>query len=84
MRRLYFVELPADEHGNRAYTGSFPCVVEADVEELGGGVQRLHIKAPVEIASKWSTIVNYGGWVECEGPARSLTRGERDRLIRGK
>jgi hypothetical protein len=75
----FFVELPADVLGNRAYTNSFPCVVEGKV--IG---RELIVKAPPEIAKRWSTIIfnHYGGWLEVEGPARPLTWEEREELIR--
>jgi hypothetical protein len=80
---LFFVELPADEYGNRAYTNAFPCVVEAEIRESELSGEILWVIAPPEIATKWQSIhkASYGGWLECEGPARSLTRDEREELI---
>ena len=78
----FFVELPVDEYGNRGYTHSFPCVIEAEVVESDIGT-RLVIKAPGEIKAKWPSILqrSHGGWLEVEGPARPLTWNEREELI---
>lgn len=78
----YFVELPADEYGNRAYTNSFPCVVEAN-EIIEHDRPYLKFVAPPEIASKWPRVLKnaYGGWFEVPGPARPLTWEEREKLI---
>ena len=83
----FFVELPADEYGNRAYTNSYPCVIEADIvpDPYGDFPDgELLVSAPEEIAGKWERIPlkQYGGWLEVEGPARPLEWDERDRLIR--
>jgi hypothetical protein len=74
----FYVELPADEYGNRAYTNRFPCVVEA---ELSGN--DLVFKAPPEIVDSWPSVKfnGYGAWLECEGPARPITNEERDQII---
>lgn len=81
----FFVELPVDKYGNRAYTNSFPCVIEAEVVNDDGG-DDLVILAPPEISFKWSHIKKdyYGGWLEVEGPARPLTWKERESLIYSK
>lgn len=52
----YFVGLPADEYGNRAYTNSFPCVVEAN-EIIEYDRPYLKFVAPPEIASKWPRVL---------------------------
>jgi hypothetical protein len=80
----FYVELPADKYGNRAFTNSFPCVVEGDLVESNLGTE-LVFKAPKEIASKWPRILfnQYGGWLEVEGPARPLSWDERENLILG-
>jgi hypothetical protein len=79
----FFVELAGDEYGNRGYTTNPPCVVEANVEKDEYDNDILVILAPEYIASKWSRIYKkvYGGWIECEGPARELGWDEREEII---
>ncbi len=74
----FFVELPADEYGNTAYP---LCVMEAEIEHDDFG-EILLVKAPPEIAV-WPRIYRklYGGWLECEGPARLLTWDEQKELV---
>jgi len=80
----FYIELPADEYGNRAYTNSFPCVVEAEPFMDQHNVEKLLFIAPSEIAEKWPDchINDYGGWLEVDGPARPLTWEEREELIK--
>lgn len=78
----FFVELSQDEHGNRSHTNRFVCVIEADLKEDGSGIQSLHIIAPDEIRCQKPTIrVFPNQWVECEGPARMVSREERELII---
>jgi hypothetical protein len=76
----FWVELPADEYGNRAFTNSRPRVIEAELNEAGTA---LLIIAPDETEFPWRRILikQYGGWLEVDGPARSLTWDEREALI---
>lgn len=78
----FYVELPADKYGNRAFTASFPCVVEGDLIETDFGTE-LVFKAPKEISSKWSSVLfdQYGGWLEVDGPARLISWEEREEMI---
>lgn len=82
----FYIELPFDGpngDGGRFFTGSFPCVIEATPGiTVAHGLEVLHIIAPPEIAQKWTTIhYNSAQWLEVQGPARPLTRAERDQLI---
>lgn len=78
----FFVELPADKDGNTAFPAA---VIEARVEPDPRTGQELlfpvapghHAKA---MAGGWF-VDAYGGWVECEGPARMLTHEEWAALI---
>lgn len=81
----FFVEMAADAWGNRGYTNSFPCVIEA-VVTTGESGDVLNIVNPPEIASKWPRILRWvhGGWLEVDGPSRPLTYDEREELIRQK
>lgn len=80
----FFVELPADRYGNRGYTNSVPCIIEADTEKDDHLGEVLLVKAPTQIRNKWTRIPRhqYGGWIDCDGPARILTWEEREVLIR--
>lgn len=82
---MFFVEKAQDESGNRLFTNVTPCVIEADIEEYGPGLFRLHIIGPEVVKSKWATIRLFsdgaGGWVECEGPARVISYAEREQII---
>jgi hypothetical protein len=82
MKNLFLVELPADKYGNRGYTNSVPCVIEAH-ETVENGLRHLDIIAPPEIVNKWPGIYrdSYGGWLEVPGPARLLSWEEREALI---
>lgn len=75
----FFVELPADEYGNRAYS---PCVLEAEIIQKHRR-DTLLVKAPPEFRKKWPTLLlhQYGGWIQCEGPARLLSREEQRALV---
>ncbi len=77
----FYVELSADEYGNRHYTNSFPCVIEAKLVE--GDSPILIIKAPQEIADTWPHVRLHPRWLEVPGPARSLSWDEREKLITG-
>jgi hypothetical protein len=85
----FYIELPADEHGNTAYP---PAVVEARYHPAGRVPLRpldnterpcMTVLAPREIASRWPSWYtdSYGGFTETEGPARILTRDEYDTII---
>jgi hypothetical protein len=78
----FFVELPADEYGNRAWTNGLPCVVEGYLVESDIGLELIFV-APLEIKSKWPSVLfnQYGGWLEVDGPARTLTWEEREVII---
>lgn len=79
----FFIELPADEYGNRAWTPDFPCVVEGNLVESNIGLKLVFV-APAEIKDRWPSVLfnQHGGWLEVDGPARMLTREEREELIR--
>ena len=81
----FYIELPVDVQGNRAYTAGFPCVVEGELHRDEHGVH-LVFKAPDEIASKWTSVFfdSHGGWMETEGPARRASLEELDQLISEK
>ncbi len=82
---MFFVETAQDEGGNRLFTNSAPCVIEADIEEYEPGKSRLRVIGPEAIKSTWATIRLFpsgrGSWVECEGPARFVSQAERERII---
>lgn len=77
----FFVELPADEYGNTAYTMA---VVEGEIVPWTYDSRRknLVIIGPPEFRNKWPNLLmeNYGGWKEVDGPARLIDREEWKRL----
>lgn len=74
----FFVELSVDEYGNRGH--AHVCVIEATVGQHPIVGEQLRIITPPEIADIWPTV-HKKDWIEVEGPARVVTKEERDRLI---
>lgn len=85
----FYVELPADEYGNTAYS---PAVVAAQYHPTGREPLRpldntkrpyMTVSGPPEFAARWPGFYedSYGGWAETEGPARILSRDEWEAII---
>ena len=76
----FYVELPADEYGNTAYSQA---VIEGSVAEHASlGCQLMLITAPPALVKHSGQRLNaYGGWAEVEGPARMLTPQEWEALV---
>ena len=81
MRSKFFVELPQDREGNRSYTNLFPAVLEIEISE---GEKTANIILPAYHAEHFKTIpINElnSYWLEVPGPARLVSRGERESMI---
>lgn len=70
-----YIELPADEHGNRAYTNAQPLVIRAT--KLGTS---LKVIAPGSFLMRWSTI-KAAGWREVDADVGPVTEEEWKRLV---
>lgn len=73
----YLIELPNDPFGNRSVTNSRPCVIEVEEQPDGG----FDIVAPDELRGLGVHRFYTEYWIECEGPARHVTEGEREAII---
>jgi len=76
----FYVELPADEWGNTAYTQG---VIEGEIVGEGRDAEMV-FKEPKEMAEKWPSgnyCRIYGGWMEVDGPVRDLSWGQRKELF---
>jgi hypothetical protein len=72
----FFVEGPADEHGNRAYS---PAVVKGEVVKGPTGGPWIGVTEPPEFP--WPVVPYADNWLRVEGPARMITSQERDELF---
>ena len=71
----FFVEGPADSEGNRGYAAA---VIEGAVVEDTVGEPYIQVVAPPDYP--WTRIGLPQRWVRTEGPARMITREERQTL----
>lgn len=76
----FITELPADKHGNRAYTNRQAAVIE--VEAIDEYIWR--VIAPDSFRSRWMTLGRKAIWKEVSGPARLLSEDEYQLLIGSK
>jgi hypothetical protein len=77
----FYIELPADEHGN---TAMLPAVYEGTIVQ-GAGYRKIIFHAPeYALRHKDMRLDSYGGYAEVEGPARMLTHEEWSKLTQGK
>jgi hypothetical protein len=68
----FYLEMPKDEYFN---TGHPYGVIEGDPEvyEASPGLgPQIKVTAPASFAKRWPTVLAMHGWVEVEGPARSM------------
>lgn len=70
-----YIELPADEHGNRACTNSQPLVIRA--QKLGTS---LKVIAPGSFLMKWNTV-RASGWREVDAEPGPVSEEEWKRLV---
>ena len=72
----FFIELSWDEYGNRGYTNSKPRIIKADRTDE----YTLTVIDPDISVFPWSTVGSRR-WIECPGPAREVSYGEREAII---
>jgi hypothetical protein len=72
----FFIELPRDEYGKRMYTNSQPRVIKA----VRINQYQMKVLEPGLDEFPWPTL-SPRGWISCQGPARLVTKEERDQII---
>lgn len=71
----FFIELAADEFGNRLYTDSVPRIIEAERAD-----EHLIVTSPGMDVFPYPRV-HPRNWIECAGPARKVSHSEREIII---